>query len=568
MLRALRIQNVAVVDEMALDWEPGLNVLTGETGAGKSIITRSIALLCGERAYTDLIRADAEEAQLEGVFDLTEDDQNILADCGLEKDSEVVIRRIISRSGKSKIHVNGSLATAALLSQLGGRLIHVYGQHEQTLLLRSDSHLDLLDEYGSLHAERAAMAQAYASFRHAADQLAKLMAGTERTRQRLDLLRFQSAELRDAQVRTGEEAELQQERERQRHAEKLGLVCQQGEDALYGGDESVSTALARVLAQVEEAARIDAELGDSAELLRQAKAQIDEVALNLRRAAERIEHDPERLAEIEERLALLGRLKRKYDCEADLLPERLAEIDAELAELDAASSDASAWKQQVRETAGRAWAAARELSKVRQEAASQLEERMAAELRALGMSDGVFRAVFTVSAKDAPQAGWADTTTPGAARLTELGADTVEFYLSANPGEAPKPLARIASGGELSRIMLALKTLTAGAGEARTLLFDEVDAGIGGTVADAVGRRLHALARSRQILCITHLPQIAALADHHFAVEKRVVQGRTVTSVRALSGEDRVRELARMLGGTGVDSERYARRLLQAAASK
>jgi DNA repair protein RecN (Recombination protein N) len=394
------------------------------------------------------------------------------------------------------------------------------------------------------------------------------MAGTERTRQRLDLLRFQSAELRDAQVRTGEEAELQQERERQRHAEKLGLVCQQGEDALYGGDESVSTALARVLAQVEEAARIDAELGDSAELLRQAKAQIDEVALNLRRAAERIEHDPERLAEIEERLALLGRLKRKYDCEADLLPERLAEIDAELAELDAASSDASAWKQQVRETAGRAWAAARELSKVRQEAASQLEERMAAELRALGMSDGVFRAVFTVSAKDAPQAGWADTTTPGAARLTELGADTVEFYLSANPGEAPKPLARIASGGELSRIMLALKTLTAGAGEARTLLFDEVDAGIGGTVADAVGRRLHALARSRQILCITHLPQIAALADHHFAVEKRVVQGRTVTSVRALSGEDRVRELARMLGGTGVDSERYARRLLQAAASK
>lgn len=568
MLRALRIQNVAVVDEMALELQPGMNVLTGETGAGKSIITRSISVLCGERAYTDLVRTDTEEAQLEGVFDLAGDDQNFLADCGMEKAAEVVIRRIISRSGKSKIHVNGSLATAAMLAQLGGRLIHVYGQHEQTLLLRSESHLELLDEYGSLQAERAAMAEAYASFREAADRLAALTASTETTRQRLELLRFQSSELREAQVGAGEEAALQQERERQRHAEKLRLVCQQGEDALYAGDHAVSTAVTRVVTQLDDAARIDPDLSGSVELLRQAKAQIDEVALNLRRAAQRIEHDPERLAEIEERLALLGRLKRKYDCEADVLPDRLAMIDAELASLEAASGDVSALKQQVRERAGRAWAAARELSSVRQEAGSQLEERMATELRSLGMSDGVFRVVFTVSAKDAPQGGWADASALGSARLTELGADTVEFYLSANPGEAPKPLARIASGGELSRIMLALKTLTAGAGEARTLLFDEVDAGIGGTVADAVGRRLHTLARSRQILCITHLPQIAALADHHFAVEKRVAHGRTVTSARALAGDDRVRELARMLGGTGADSERYARRLLNAAAGK
>ncbi|MBI3785619.1 MAG: DNA repair protein RecN [Deltaproteobacteria bacterium] len=566
MLRALRIRNVAIVDDLALDFAPGMNVLTGETGAGKSIITNAIGLLCGERAYVDLIRTDAAEAEIEGVFDLETCDPETLANCGVDDTDELLIRRVIARSGKGKILLNGNAATAALLAQLGALLIRVYGQHEQTTLLKSENHLDLVDEFGALAAERATMSAAYEEFRVAAERLAKLTASSEATRQRVELLRFQNGELHDAKIERGEEAALQQERERQRYAEKLGQICQQGEEVLYANDEAVVTTLARVVTQLDDAARVDADFREQADLLRQAKAQVEEVALNLRRSAERIQHDPQRLAEIEDRLALLSRLKRKYDCDGDALLEKHVALAAELAELESSTADSATLKQEVRERAQHAWAAARELSKARHAVATKLEKRMEGELRTLGMLGGVFRVVFTVSGLDAPQAGWADASAPGASRFSALGADTVEFYLSANPGEAPKPLARIASGGELSRIMLALKTLTAGAGEAATLIFDEVDTGIGGTVAEAVGKRLQALGRGRQVLCITHLPQIAALADHHFAVEKRVSKGRTITTAKQLEGDDRIRELARMLGGSGsVESERYARRLMAGA---
>jgi DNA repair protein RecN (Recombination protein N) len=560
MLRALRIRNVAIVDDLALELEPGMNVLSGETGAGKSIITRAIGLLCGERAYTDLIRSDAEEAEIEGLFLC---DPSLLSDCGIAPTDELLIRRSISRTGKGKIFLNGGLTSAALLAQLGSRLIHVYGQHEQIALLKSENHVELLDQFGRLDSERRTMATTYDEFRTAADRLARLTASSEATRQRLELLHFQSTELRDSGLLPGEETALQQEREQQRHAEKLGLVCKQGEETLYSGDEAVVAALARLATQLEDAGRIDPSFRATAELLRQAEAQVEEVAINLRRSGERIRHDPDRLAEIEERLALLSRLKRKYDCDADVLLERLVAIETELSELETATADVGSLKQDVRDRAAHAWAAARGLSKARQTAAKSLETRMEEELRALGMEGGIFRAVFTVSGSDTPQAGWADSASPGGMRLSALGADSVEFYLSANPGENPKPLARIASGGELSRIMLALKTMTAGSGEAATLIFDEVDTGIGGTVAEAVGKRLYILGRTRQVLCITHLPQIAAVADHQFAVEKKVAKGRTTTTAKRLDGDDRVRELARMLGGSGsVESERYARRLM------
>ena len=576
MLSELRITNFAIIDELTLAFAPGLNVLTGETGAGKSIITRAIALLCGARAAADLIRTDAEEAEIEGLFDL-EGDLSALGDSGsplgglplsgLAASGELLVRRVVNRSGKGRVHVNGSLATTGLLSQLGSRLIHVYGQHEQALLLKPDTHLDFLDEFGKLAAERAQMAAAYAAFRDAADRFAALTANQEASRQRLELLRFQVNELREVRVEPGEEQALQQERELQRHAEKLAGICRQGEETLYSSEQAISAGLARVIAQLRDGGRVDPALRNSAELLQQAAAQVEEVALDLRRTGERIRHDPERLEQIEDRLASLNRLKRKYACDADVIPERLAGLEAELAELDGASVDATALRQEVLTRVTAAWSVARELSQARQAAAVKLEKRMVEELRVLGMRGAVFRAMFTVAATDAPQANWADTRSPGATGLGTLGADVVEFYLSANPGEDPKPLARIASGGELSRIMLALKTLTAGAGEVPTLIFDEVDAGIGGTVAEAVGRRLHDLGRSRQVLCVTHLPQIAALADHHFAVEKRVLKGHTTATARALDGEQRVLELSRMLGGSATtESQRYARRLMERGA--
>jgi DNA repair protein RecN (Recombination protein N) len=564
MLRALRISKFAIIDELTLSFAPGMNVLTGETGAGKSIIMRAIGLLCGARATADLIRTSADEAEIEGLFDLQDGGRAALESAGLPAADELLIRRIIGRSGKGRVYLNGSLATAGLVTQLSGRLIHVYGQHEQALLLKPESHLEFLDEFGQLAAERERMAGAHGGFRQAAERLAALTANSEAARQRLELLRFQVGELCQAGVIPNEEQQLLQEREIQRHAEKLGHLCQAGEEALYSGDDAIAAGLARLAAQLQEAGRIDPTFGGSAELLRQAAAQVEEVAGDLRRAAARIRYDPERQERIEERLALLGKLKRKYGCTADELPQRWAELEGELGTLEDASVDAGAARQEVVARAAEAWSIARELSRKRQAVATRLERRMADELRALGMRGGVFRVVFTVAGSDAPQSGWADEANASGARLNATGADVVEFYLSANPGEDPKALARIASGGELSRIMLALKALTAGAGDVPTAIFDEVDAGIGGAVAEAVGKRLHDIGRTRQIFCITHLPQIAALADHHFAVEKHVSHGRTTATARPLQADERLRELTRMLGGTAsAESQRYARRLMQ-----
>jgi DNA repair protein RecN (Recombination protein N) len=568
MLRELRIHNVAIIDEIELSFAPGMNVLTGETGAGKSIIMRALGLLCGDRASTDLIRTDAEEAEVEGLFDLDEAGQALLEESGLTPAGELLVRRVIGRSGKGRVHVNGSLGTAGLLAQLGARLIHVYGQHEHALLLKPDSHLDLLDQFGGLAVQRGRMSESYRAFRAAADRLAELGASSDAARQRAESLRFQAAELRDAQLAPGLEDALQRERDVQRHAEKLARICQDGEEALYSGEHAVAAALARIAGQLQEAARIDPAFRDGTELLQQSAAQVEEVAQQLRRAAQRVRLDPERLEQIEERLALLQRLKRKHGCGAEELAARLEALEAELSRLDATGMDIGTARREAMAAGAQAWDIARELSRARQKAAAGLEQRMVEELGALGMRGAAFRVVFKATASDAPQTDAFDPAAP-APGLTVHGADALEFYLSANLGEDPRPLARIASGGELSRIMLALKALTAGAGEVPTLIFDEVDAGIGGRVAETVGRRLSALARTRQVLCITHLPQIAALADHHLAVEKRIAKGRTTTQARALSGDDRVRELGRMLGsGATSESERYARRIIENSAKE
>jgi len=569
MLRELRISNVAIIDELELSFAAGMNVLTGETGAGKSVIMRAIGLLCGDRATADLLRTDADEAEVEGLFDLDEATRAMLIESGLPPGDEVLVRRVIGRSSKGRVHLNGSLATTALLAQLGTRLLRVYGQHEHALLLKPDSHLELLDLFGGLAGPRATMAAAHRTLREASERLAELTASGEAARQRLDLLRFQVTELRDAHVTPGLEAELQQEREVQRHAEKLARICQDGEAMLYSGDDAVAASVARVVTQLREAARIDPTFREGADLLQQAGAHVEEVALLLRRAAERIRPDPERLEQIEEQLGVLTRLKRKYGCEVDELPERLAAAEAELAQLEGAGVDMATARREALAAATRAWEVARELSGARQAAAADLEKRMVQELASLGMRGAAFRVVFKVTASAGPQAVSLDPGAAGSSGVTAAGADTVEFYLSANPGEDPKPLARIASGGELSRIMLALKALTAGSGEVPTLIFDEVDAGIGGVVAEAVGKRLHVLASSRQVLCITHLPQIAALADHHLAVEKRVAKGRTTARARSLSLDDRVREISRMLGSGGTaESERYARRIIASASKR
>lgn len=550
MLRELRIRQVAIVDEVALGFGPGLNVISGETGAGKSILLQSLALLCGARGGADLVRADADEAVVEGLFDCALPDA-LREALGLDDGGEVLVRRHLARSGKGRIYVNGAPATLGLLGQLGEHLVHIYGQHEQALLLRPANHLELLDRFADLGAPRARMADAFAAYAAARRQRDEMGRRAADLATRRDLLEFQQRELSAAAAQAGEEAALRQDRELLRHAERIETVCREGESLLYAGQGAMVGALARLQHQLGELSAIAPALGEVAGLIDGGRVQLEEAALQLRTAAERLDRDPARLETIEERLALLQRLSRKYAVPADALPETLAAVERDLTTLESVAADGAAAEAIAAQRRGEALAVAAQLSAARRTAARRLETRMAAELAALGMSGA--------------QLGVAQETDEGV--LTADGIDRVEFLLAANPGEPPKPLARVASGGELSRIMLALKALAATAGETPILIFDEVDAGIGGTVALAVARRLKALAANRQLLCITHLAQIAAYADRHVAVEKRQRAGRVITEARALDASQRVAEVSRMLGGTAApaEAERYAKRLLAEA---
>jgi len=555
MLRELRIRDFAIIDDLTITFRPGLNVITGETGAGKSILIQALGLLCGGRATPEVVRDQTEAASIEGVFDIPGERENFAA-YGIEPDDELIVRRVIPRTGKGRVYLNGSPATVAMLSQVGTRLVHLYGQHDQALLLHPASHLDFLDEFGALAELRTRMAAAYAALAAARATLHELRQRRDTRQERQELLRFQIQELAAAAVEPDEESALRRERETVRHAERLQQACHDAEVTLYSGESAMTSALARIATQLKELTRIDEALGEPAELIDTARVQLEDAALRLRDHADRIHFDPERLEAIEDRLALLGHLSRKYRVPTTDLPTSLDTLRGELGAIEASVADCVDAEGRVAALTQDALAIAGELSAARRAAAQRLENEMAQELSALGLAGATFRVVREASATDA-----------GADHLQPTGIDSLEFHLSANPGEAPKPLAHIASGGELSRIMLALKAMTATAVETPILVFDEVDAGIGGEVAAAVARRLTALAHTRQLLCITHLPQIAAYADYHFAVEKRVSRGRTVTHARVLEADERVAELSRMLGGTVAPTEaaRYARRLIAQA---
>jgi DNA repair protein RecN (Recombination protein N) len=553
MLRELRVRDFAIIDDLTLSFAAGLNVITGETGAGKSIILQALALLCGARGSSELIRSNAEEASIEGLFECTLP-QTIGDALGVDGE-EILVRRHLTASGKNRIYVNGGPTTLGLLAQLGEYLVHIYGQHEQALLLRPASHLDLLDRFGELQALRQRVTLAHGAYEAAAARLAQRTERLATAAQRRELLEFQHRELSDAATHVGEDAELRHERELLRHAERVQEICRGGEAMLYSGQNAMVATLARLAAQLGEVATIAPALGAVAELIETGRVQLEEAALQLRGAAERLHADPERLEEVEARLQLLGRLARKHGVAPDGLPARCDAVAAELADLTADDEQIAALQHEVDEHCAAALASAQKLSAARRAAADRLEQAMVGELAVLGLQGAVFRVQHNAPAD------------PTGAALGPSGIDDVEFLLSANTGELPKPLARVASGGELSRIMLALKALTASVGETPILIFDEVDAGIGGSVADAVARRLKTLANNRQLLCITHLPQIAAYADHHYAVEKRERGGRTITQARPLASNERIAEVSRMLGGTTApaEAERYAKRLLAEA---
>ncbi|MGE0825854.1 MAG: DNA repair protein RecN [Candidatus Binatia bacterium] len=568
MLRHLHVTNLALIDDLELTFDRGLNVITGETGAGKSLLMHALGLAVGGRAATDMVRHQAQEATVEAIFAV--DDERVaqlLEESGYADDEELLVRRVITQNGRGRVYLNGAVATVAVLRPLGERLMHIYGQHEHQTLLETDAALGLLDGFAHVSPLTTAMTTRYAALRNLWSRLQALTQGKEAAQARRELLHFQAEEIRKAALQPGEEETLRREKTVLLNAEKLAQGVIAGEELLANGEDALTDRLGRLLTRFRELARIDEGLQEVIGLLSNGLVQIEEAAHSLQRYGDRVRVNPERLEEIETRLATLSRLKQKYGGSIDAVLALQASIEQELQQLEGGEEALAALRQEIATAAEAAWAVAHELSQRRRAGARLLEESMKKELANLGMKGATFTVRFQQEEEKDTETPTDSPLVQGGHQLRPTGCDRVGFYLSANLGEPVRPLVNVASGGELSRLMLALKTLSAAVGEAPTLIFDEVDAGIGGAVAEVVGRRLKTLAKQRQVLCITHLPQIAAFADHAYTVVKTTTKGRTISSAKKLTPSEQQQELARMLGGVEITAEakRHAREMLEGA---
>ncbi|MDW8395022.1 MAG: DNA repair protein RecN [Anaerolineae bacterium] len=558
MLSELHIRDFAIIEALDLEFAPGFNVLTGETGAGKSIILDCISLLIGDRAEPTMVRAGAQAALVEGVFALNDalrpSVEAALAEFEIELDDpdHLVLGREVRINGRSIARVNGRAVNQAALRALGELLIDLHGQGEHLSLLRVREHINLLDRFAGRWDLRQQVAEAFHALRNTRRELEMLRSAERERERRLDMLRFQLEEIRSARLKPGEEAELQEEHARLANAEALAAWADEAYSALYESRRDAPSAIdqvAQALRALANLERFDKQFAEHHRALEEASVVMDEIARTLRDYRDRIEFNPRRLQQVEDRLELLKKLKRKYGESVEAViayGERIAE---ELAQIETAGERIEWLEQVAAEQEARLRALAEALSAVRREAAAQLARGIEAELNDLRMSGARFQVAIEAQPPDA------------------TGCDRVEFLIAPNPGEGLKPLAKIASGGETARLMLALKTTLAHADPTPTLIFDEIDQGIGGRVGVTVGEKLWRLARNHQVLCITHLPQMAAFGDAHFKVEKRVRDGRTSTHVRRLGRAERLEELAQMLGASGEAGLRSAEQLLQDAAA-
>ena len=558
MLRFLRITHLAVLDSVEVEFDPGLNVLTGETGAGKSILVEAVGLLLGGRASGDLVRTGEDLATIEAIFE--------------NGGEELLVRREITSQGRSRAFINGALATAGALKDLSVRLIELHGQHEHQTLLDPATHLELIDAYGRIAPLLVATATAFESMRDRRDELARLRAAAADRETRLEFISFQWTELERAAVKAGEpgeDVELGALRQVLANADRVERLCVESYTALYERDDALLAGLGQVWRRVGELAALDPQFRPYLEARDGIKSQLEDLASFLRQYAAGIEASPARLQQVEERLALLERLKRKYGPTLHDVAARRDALARERSDLERGDDRIAELEREFTTARAQYVTAAGRLSEARRRSAASFADGVVHALRDLAMEQTRFEMRFGPAL---PEAGW-----------TARGVDTAEFFVSPNPGEDLRPLVRVVSGGELSRMMLAIKTLTAtsrhgfsdaadrpASTSAPGLIFDEVDAGIGGRVADVVGRKLRTLGSAFQVLCITHLPQIAAYADTQFQIEKRVEGGRTRTRVQRLTEDGRVEELARMLGGEAITDglRQSAREMLAGRAVK
>jgi DNA repair protein RecN (Recombination protein N) len=548
MLSSLTIRDFAIIDRVTLELGPGLTVITGETGAGKSILISALNLVLGGRATTDVIRAGAEAATVEAVFDPGEAPELTarLADAGVALDGPLIVRRVLARNGRHRVYLNDTAVTLGTLAQVAGGLVDISGQHEHYSLLRTEFHLDLLDRMAGLGGLRAEVAAAYEVQAEVEAALTALLEAQRQKGERLEVLRFQRQELAAAELKDPLEDEaLENERKLLRNAEKLRTTSKHAEAALYADDGAAVERLGRAARSIRELAEVDPTLAPVAQDLDTAAALAEEAARTLGAYARRVHADPERLESVEARLALLSKLRRKYGATLAEVIARRDALEAELSTLENAD-EAIAQLEKARERAATATAkVARKLTKARREAGEKLSGAIQGELADLGMG----RAVIQVRVEPLGRGAGLEADD---LHVTARGADKVEILLSANPGEPPQSLAKIASGGELSRFMLAVKRVIADRDSVGTYIFDEVDTGVGGPTAEAIGRKLRSVSAQRQALCITHLPQIAAMGDAHLRVEKRIEGDRTFSQVVTLEDDARTEELARMVGGATV----------------
>ncbi|MGZ3568739.1 MAG: DNA repair protein RecN [Thermodesulfobacteriota bacterium] len=543
----MRIKNFAIIDELNLSFSKGFNVLTGETGAGKSIILNAVHLLLGDKATEEWIRGSEEEASVEALFDISgnlELTERVKAKVpplqGTGEEESLIIRRVISRTGRGKVFISGSLATLGVLSEVGEGLLSIYGQHEHQSLQRVETHIDILDEFGGLIGLREEFQKQYQEFISLSEEVATIREEKERRTKERELMIFQSKEIAASGVQIGEEESLKEERIVLTHAKRLMDFAHFSEETLYSEEGSVIERIQKILNQGREMAAVDPSLSQPLKALESTLIQLEEIALVLRDYSRRVEISPMRLEEIENRLEEIDRLKRKYGATVEKvfsfkarIEETLKSLNDDEGRLSRLEGRLEPLRQVVKDLGER-------LSEGRKRVSLELKKSVERELGSLGMK----KTIFEIHMDPLP--------------LSPKGVDRVEFLISPNIGEEVKPLAKIASGGELSRMMLAMKRILAKVGGRQVLIFDEVDSGIGGAMAEVVGKKLKELSRHHQVICVTHLPQIACFADQHHSVRKEVKSGRTITLVDRLDKESIVDEIARMLGGVRVTEKTRA----------
>jgi DNA repair protein RecN (Recombination protein N) len=563
MLSLLKIKNIALIDELQLEFSHGLNLLTGETGSGKSIIVDSLGALTGDRISSDLIKEGEKSAQIEGLFSVRADAtlHEIFYESGIEIDDadevDLIVRRELAASGRNRIFVNNQLVTGNLLKKIGAFLVDIHGQGEQATLFNPSNHLEILDEFANLNNLRTNLSAKYFEMAKTQREIESLREDEAQKLQLLDVLQFQVDEIKKVNPQMGEEDALNEEKRRLNNVEKLSSLSDEAYLLLYENEESTVTTLEKATRKIVELSEYESSFKEYDEGLQSAQAVLADLAFAVRDFSSSLEFSPERLEEIENRLVDLSRLKRKYGGAIETVLAHLEESEARLKNIETFEERKEELKKILAKQREDYLKIAQDIHDKRVKAARKFEKEVEANLKAVALEKARFEVRI-----DAPDE--AELKSGASKRLAAKGFDQIEFYFSANVGESPKPLAKVASGGEASRLMLILKTTMKSNEAEKSVVFDEIDTGIGGRVAEAVGLKLKELAKTQQVLCVTHQPQVASLADRHFLVEKETVGKRTKVGVKDLDETEQIEEIARMLTGAQITdtARQHAREMI------